>query len=241
MLFKHANGFIIDVWCVVVSCKLLQPAAPAHGTLLKSYSPAAMSDCTYCLNWFFIPQFSEPYAAFLLRSSRHSLIAKRLQCSQLVERSTLHAAFFAASNEFISFPLHSFARHQHTHTHIYMAHPCTQTQTHRETLRSQFHCSAATSPGQDEHHSDIATSCTQTRTSARWWWHCQNAKSTQHRERSSKYECECESESESVTELVAGRPVPSTRSPEPGPVRSAPAFPCAVPFRCALLASNFRG
>lgn len=151
----------------------------ALSALLKLYSPAAMPDCTYSLNRFFIQEFSQPYAAFLLRSSRHSLIANRLQCSQLVERCTLHAAFFAASNEFISFPLHSFARHQHTHM---QTHPDTyreresegerwrksgtDTTADRETLRSQFHCSAATSPGQDEHHSDIATSCTQTRTSA---------------------------------------------------------------------------
>lgn len=33
-------------------------------------------------------------------------------------RWTLRAAFFAASNEFISFPLHSFARHQHTEWEI---------------------------------------------------------------------------------------------------------------------------
>lgn len=96
-----------------------------------------MSDCTYCLNWFFIPQFPQPYAAFLLRSSRHSLIAKRLQCSQLVERSTLHAAFFAASNEFISFPLHSFARHQHTHTHIYIWLTLAHRHRHRHIER---HC-----------------------------------------------------------------------------------------------------
>lgn len=114
---------MMDVW---LSVSVALAVATALGALLKSYSPAALPDCTYSLNRFFIPEFSQPYAAFLLRSSRHSLIANRLQCSQLVERCTLHAAFFAASNEFISFPLHSFARHQHTHM-----------QTHPDTYRER--------------------------------------------------------------------------------------------------------
>lgn len=122
-----------DVWLPVV-------AVTALDTLLKSYSPA-MRDCTYCLNRFFIPEFSQPYAAFLLRGSRHSLIANRLQCSQLVERSSLHAAFFAASNEFISFPLHSFARHQ-THIHIHEnTYSHTYTEKERQTQRQiERHC-----------------------------------------------------------------------------------------------------
>lgn len=185
-----------------------------------------MPDCTYSLNRFFIQEFSQPYAAFLLRSSRHSLIANRLQCSQLVERCTLHAAFFAASNEFISFPLHSFARHQHTHM---QTHPDTyreresegerwrksgtDTTADRETLL----CGHKSWPGRAPfRHCNIVH--TNSNFSLQWWWHCQNAKSTQRRERSSKYEYECESES--VTELRAGCPVLRVPGAWSSPVRS---------------------